>query len=326
MHRGEESARRLAVNDGCIVIAVVVSYQPNPQEFVERLEAIGKQVGCVVIVDNASNATLTALAKRWSSARAEKSHWIQMGDNVGVGAAQNRGCQWATSHGATYVIFFDQDSHPDPGMVATLRTITERLLAEGRRVAAVGPQYRDPRGGGGESVFFRLSLGKQVAAQEKNDPVSTDFLVSSGSLVPVESLNEIGPMDEALFIDHVDTEWCCRAKSMGYGLYGTRTAGMTHALGAGRIRVPFTRNKTVAIHEPQRYYFMVRNSLLLQKRWYPAISWRIFECRRLTRLIIVYGLLLPNCKPRLYWIVRGLWDGIWSKAGPLLTEAVDKGK
>ena len=42
------------------------------------------------------------------------------------------------------------------------------------------------------------------------------MLISSGCLIPLSAIDTIGEMDEELFIDHVDTDWFLRAKSLAH--------------------------------------------------------------------------------------------------------------
>jgi len=68
-----------------------------------------------------------------------------------------------------------------------------------------------------------------------------DFLLSSGSLVPLDVIDKVGGMEEELFIDQVDTEWCLRARSMGYRVFGAFGAILEHRLGEAHARAWFDR-------------------------------------------------------------------------------------
>ena len=103
---------------------------------------------------------------------------------------------------------------------------------------------------------------KRLDCDQADAVVNVDFLLSSGSLLPLSALANIGLMDESLFIDHVDTEWCFRAKAHGFQLFGVCDAVMTHALGERRKEIWFLRQRVVPFHKPFRYYYMFRNSFL----------------------------------------------------------------
>jgi rhamnosyltransferase len=47
------------------------------------------------------------------------------------------------------------------------------------------------------------------------------FLISSGCVISRAAFAKIGPFDEKLFIDHVDIEYCFRARANDVPLYAT---------------------------------------------------------------------------------------------------------
>ncbi|RMD68156.1 MAG: glycosyltransferase, partial [Gammaproteobacteria bacterium] len=151
-----------------------------------------------------------------------------------MAAAQNVGIRWCKRQGCRYVLFLDQDSIPHPSMVKGLLQALNRLVAQGQRIAAVGPRYRDPRTGA-TSRFIRFGWGR-TRPVPCGDIVPVDFLIASGMLVPMSTLEAVGGMDEGLAIDHVDTEWLLRARALGYRPYGVCAAWMEHQLGEGGTR------------------------------------------------------------------------------------------
>jgi rhamnosyltransferase len=124
-------------------------------------------------------------------------------------------------------------------------------------------------------------------------------------------------MDEGLFIDHVDTEWCFRAQSRQYKLFGVPSARMLHSLGDHRIRIWFLRWRTVSFHSPARYYYILRNSLLLQRRSYIPLKWRVAEGFRCLRLLLFYGLFSPRRMDCLRMMFKGISHGLQGVTGPL---------
>ena len=114
-----------------------------PTRLAQLCEAVQPQVEHVVLVDNGSSAetlaALQALVEGPSSARA----LLALGENRGIGAAQNAGIVLARQHGSRYVLLLDHDSIPEVGMVATLRAAIESQSAGSPPVAAAGPRYAD---------------------------------------------------------------------------------------------------------------------------------------------------------------------------------------
>ncbi len=116
-----------------------------------------EQVSAIVWVDNASGDGLRALASRWP---AERLHAIWLGDNQGIGAAQNRGMERALALGASHVLLMDDDSLPAPDMVPRLLA----ALAAHPQAAAVGACHVDPRRETGRTPFSVVAGGATALA------------------------------------------------------------------------------------------------------------------------------------------------------------------
>lgn len=297
------------------VHAVVVTFNPEWVVLQREFTMLAPQVGKIWLVDNASNQLLDAWMR--DMALGGKLELLQMSVNVGLGVAQNSGITRARAAGATHVLILDQDSEPMPDMVDRLLAASYRLQSAGLPVAAVAPVYADSATGP-VSGFVRLGwLGfKKQTVLPGQDVVETDFVISSGSLMPASVLDDIGPMDESLFIDHVDTEWCFRAQSKGYRLYGVPSARMVHTLGERRKRIWFLRWRNVPYHSPFRYYFILRNSILLQRRKYMPLKWRVAVLFRSLRVVFFYGLFSSNRLQCLQYMFKGIWHGLKGISGP----------
>lgn len=298
------------------VHALIVTFNPELNVLSSEIAFLAPQVETIWIVDNASSQSLAVWVE--TLGLKDKLHLVQMPGNLGLGAAQNAGMQLARAAGATHVLILDQDSQPMPDLVDRLLAASKQLQSAGVPVAAVAPVYADSATGP-TSGFVRLgwlNLKKQ-AVQPGQDVVEADFVISSGSLIPVSVLDDIGPMDESLFIDHVDTEWCLRAQSKGYKLFGVPGARMVHTLGERRTRIWFLRWWTVPYYSPFRYYYILRNSLLMQRRPYMPLKWRVAELIRCCRVVCFYGLFAPQRGACLRMMWRGIVDGLRGVSGPM---------
>lgn len=294
--------------------AIVVTFNPERDVLMSEFALLVPQVDKIWLVDNASGQSLAA----WVSCLgwAGKLELVQMPANLGLGAAQNAGIQLARAAGATHVLILDQDSQPMPDMVDRLLAASNQLQSAGVPVAAVAPVYADSATGPA-SGFVRLGwldFKKQTVLPDQ-DVVEADFVISSGSLIPVSVLDDVGPMDESLFIDHVDTEWCLRAKSKGYKLFGVPAARMVHTLGDRRTRIWFLRWRNVPYHSPFRYYYIFRNSLLLQKRDYIPMKWRVGEFLRCIKSMFFYGFFSKERINCLRMMCKGIVDGFRGVTG-----------
>ncbi|SBT08351.1 Rhamnosyltransferase [Candidatus Accumulibacter aalborgensis] len=300
------------------VVAVVVTYDPTPDILLPVLEAAARQVSAIIVVDNASKQSphdRIAMVSRNLGAEVEV---LIQTNNRGLGFGYNLGIERAQLRAAAFVLLLDQDSELEFGAVARLRAAHIELAQQGLMAAAVGPRYRDA-GDGSLSEFVRVGgcRFKRIPCEAGRRTVNTDFLISSGSLMPMAALEAVGMMDEGLFIDHIDTEWCFRARSLGFGVFGVCDAVMRHSLGERRMAIWFLRWRKVPVHPSFRYYYIFRNSILLRHRPYMPIKWRHADLSRLFQMVFFFGLLVPNRLANMRMMWRGLRDGLKGVTGKL---------
>lgn len=300
-----------------MIVAVVVTYQPGFIALARLLDAIKPQVEQTIVVDNGSTVDVEAfLAGRHDPSV----HCLCLRANYGVAAAQNAGIVWAQEKGTDCVVLFDQDSEPARDMIGELVEAHRHLAVQGAKIAAVGCRHYWS-GNSQPSGFVRFSSApgsRVVSCSDNQRAVECDFVISSGTLIPMSIIGKVGMMDDGLFIDHVDTEWCLRARSMGYKIYGAWFALMQHDLGMHRKRIWFLRWRDVSVHMPFRYYYMVRNSMLLYRRDYPDRAWRVFDLQRLLMMVLFFGLCVPGRGARLRMMLKGFRDGLNGVTGKLV--------
>jgi rhamnosyltransferase len=290
------------------VVAIIVSYNPEPARLRMLVKAIVPQVDHTVVVDNASPGDVAAILVAMDEPRL---NFLPLRNNLGIAAAHNAGICWAREQGAEFVLLMDQDSVPDAGMVASLSAAYQQLVAAGNKVAAVGPRFRDIESGRlAPHVRFGAIRFIPISCTPDQQVVVTDLLISSGSLISIKALDAIGEMDEVLFIDQVDTEWVLRARAKGYTVWGHCQAAMTHALGETRRRVWLGRWREIPLHKPFRYYYMFRNSLLLQRRGYPCWAWRRVDMIRLMQIMVLMTIFHPQRLSALRSMIKGAWHAI----------------
>ena len=298
------------------IIAVVVTYQPDLNVLKRLLMSVVPQVNAVVIVDNDSETYFPTL--NLAGVDPEKISFIRLIENKGVAAAQNRGIAEAIQKRAGYVLLLDHDSIPAPDMVEKLLLAWKQLRHVGEKVAAVGPRYRFPNTNY-FSYFVRFGLlrfQKIYCPDENGNPyISADFLISSGCLISLSSIADIGLMDEALFIDHVDTDWFLRAKAKGYSSYGVFEAEMDHSLGDSLFNFGLHKKRMLPVHHPLRLYYIFRNSFLLYQRPHAPQKWRVNDLVRLTLMFIFFSTRIRPRREYLRMMTRGIYDGVRGLSG-----------
>jgi rhamnosyltransferase len=144
--------------------------------------------------------------------------------------------------------------------------------------------------------------------------IESDFLISSGALIPLAVLDEVGGMDESLFIDNVDMEWSFRARGMGLRLYGVCAARMEHRLGDDRQPV-LGGVHSVVRHGPNRLYFIMRNRLQLYRLPYTPRVWIAQDLPRVLAKFLIFSVLVGPRPRNVRYMVRGLLDGVRGRGG-----------
>lgn len=295
------------------IIAIIVTYFPKRDEIDALLSAITPQVMRVVVVDNTPKAQGREAVDHSASVE-----WIGSGINIGLAAAQNLGIELARRLDATHVVLFDQDSIPAADMVKQLCNAEGKLARRGAKVAAVGPRWLD-RYTGQSAPFVRFGwTGLRHVSSEWADEglIEADFLIASGSLLALSVLDQLGGMDESLFIDHVDIEWAFRAAAHGLRMYGVNDAVLLHGLGEAKQRVWLGKWWHVPVHSPSRNYYFARNTLLVDRRPYVSWRWRVSSCLRLAALAVCFVTQVAPRKERFRAIIVGLRDGMRGRGGP----------
>ncbi|WP_429251096.1 glycosyltransferase family 2 protein [Paraburkholderia sp. GAS333] len=284
--------------------AVIVFFNPD-RECIENANRLASILKCVVVDNSDSDSRPSNLAASVA--------YLPQGMNTGVAAALNRGIEWLRSENFAAAMLFDQDSCPTEELVNGLASTLFELVSAGEAIAAVGPAYWDERFNG-VTPFVRFSGWRMGRVEPSGQQVlDVDFLITSGTCINISCWTVVGPMEEALFIDYVDLEWCVRAKRRGLRLVGVPWLRLSHSLGGEPIRI---FGRCYPSHSPFRHYFMFRNAILLIRRSEMPWPWRLTELLRLPVRFIIYSTLMTPRLAHARASVRGIVHGIMGRAGP----------
>jgi rhamnosyltransferase len=280
------------------VLAVIVCHEPDVGSLGELVRQLrGSDKLGVLLVDNSETEFGMSVVEAIAS---ESNVGLKQNrKNLGVAEAQNIGIAYATELGCTHVLLLDQDSLLDSISVDRMLSAFWLLRLSGRRLAALGPSVVDP-----ETRlpmdFVKLGTLRMKRLARSTDPVSCDMLISSGCLISLDAIAEVGQMDGDLFIDYVDMEWCTRARRAGYEVMGLPDITMTHRLGEGCVRVA---GRQISVHTPTRSYYLVRNALLFARKPHLTLRWRAHLVYRAAGHLGLFSVLLPKRMERLRWVL-----------------------
>ncbi len=286
---------------------VVIFYRPDDECVQNANRLVG--FGLCVVVDNteqARSASELGLDGRIL--------YVPNGQNRGIATAINQGVERLIAENCTTALLFDQDSDPSPELLTCLPKLLEAELQGGARVAVIGPAYEDSRLGG-VVPFVRFGWLKLRRIQPTGfDPIEVDFLITSGSCLNLMAWRDIGPMEDTLFIDFVDLEWCARACSKGYAVLGAPRLRLVHALGGEPLRI---FGRSYPGHSPVRHYYMFRNAIALIKRNYIPWSWKSTELVKFPVRLVLYALFMRPRRTHFHMAILGIWHGLTGRTGAL---------
>lgn len=294
------------------VLTVVVCYQPQIPAVTALVRGLlSTRRTRVLVVDN-TEAVETSAVLRAALSDLDATV-LSGGTNVGVAEAHNIGLRYARAAGHQALLLLDQDTELEHDALDNLIRAFDQLKARGEPVAGVGAAYVDPRGLKA-SPFVRLAGLRMRDVPADKEPVACDLLISSGSLISLDAVDAVGPLDSRLFIDYVDFEWCARARAQGWKVFGVPSARMRHTVGDSTLSV---LGHVVNVHAPQRQYYLIRNALLFARKPYLPLNWRVHLFYRAVTQLLMFSLLCAPRWMRARWLLRGFWDGLRGRGGRL---------
>ncbi len=282
-------------SNGLNVCALIVTYHPD-SGFLDRAATIAGQVSHTIVVDNSGVAfSLEQLGgiPNLTILRNET--------NVGLGAALNQGMRFARRAGHQFALLFDQDSTPLPGMAATLARIRDTFESDA-----------------GTTILCSNFTDERT---EKNwiDPESSPnrlwidapSMTTSGSLVPLEVFEFLGPFREDLFVDLIDMEYSLRARSRGCRVLVSVRPLMMHRVGAKQRRRLLWRTVWPSYHSPERRFLMARNTIRLVREYGAGNPhWASREIQSLAKATLLVLLFEDEKRAKLAATAQGLLAGL----------------
>lgn len=296
------------------VVAIVVVYNPNHDLLHKTLASLADQVQHIVVVDNTPTAEISCVEQIGTRLQlGKKIEYIPLHKNFGIGYAQNRGLETACHAGYQYALLSDQDTEFPPNCVSQLVRAHAELQEKGERVAAIAAAHANAFAADARPFFPGLDPFWLSYLRANSGVHEISGAIASGKLINLECIPQIGLMNEPFFIDWVDFEWCWRARSKGWKVFGSFDVTLQHRVGERAIRIG---SRTICVHVPQRNYYIARNGLFLFLRSdaLPFLP-RLGVGYRTLRDTVVSALL---CTPRvsnLKMVIRGFWDGMRGSLG-----------
>jgi rhamnosyltransferase len=274
---------------------VVVTYHPDAG-LRERVRTLAQQVDRVLVVDNGSSERRATIVHDLEAVSGVD---LLLNDqNRGVATAFNQGILWARERGYHWALLSDQDTQFEEGALSTLGSVWQAHPSP-QRIAVIGCNFVDRN----------LRVLQYGFPSDHGPPWSEQAtVISAGSLLSLDAFEQLGPLADEFFIDHVDHEYCLRARSKGFRVLATKLPLMQHAVGVGSIHGKLgliTYN-----HSPERWYYMLRNEVSLVRRYlWREPRWALVTVTCRLRSLLLMLLLESHRIAKLRNAAIGFLDG-----------------
>lgn len=280
------------------IAAVLVTYQPDGT-FLDNLRKLSAQTGKIIVVDNGSTGGPAKLVE--AAGRMAGIQLIANGANLGIASALNTGIRRALADGCQWVATFDQDS-----------AIPENYFADFFQAHQACPESRTV----GMIVPGSWGHPKTPAAPTVPAWAFVPAAANSGSVIRADVFAAAGFYDGELFIDYVDADFCLKIQGRGFKILSASNVNLGHELGVRQTRRLLGRELSFRIHTYWRYYYIMRNRLLVYRRharrharWVMQdAAWMFLELGRMAVLENGRGAKLKAA-------FRGVLDGLRGKNG-----------
>ena len=228
---------------------ILVTYNPNIDELQKCINSLLNKETIIIIVKNSNEilpATITSVTNIYI---------IQLNDNMGIAFAQNCGLKKAKELNVDWILFSDQDTIFPQDYINQIIGKARELKLD--KIGGLCPIFFDEIKG----INSKVMISKMRKRKVKNEKyIQVAHTISSGTLVPLNVVDQIGLFNESLFIDFVDYEWNWRFEKNDLRLYCIPSIKIRHRLGDALV------NKwgiSIVSRSLFRFYYIIRNGYYL---------------------------------------------------------------
>lgn len=278
------------------IIAIIVCYNSREEEIKKTVKSINKQVDYVIIVNNDSS--------KYDYNMFENVYNIILDENFGIAYAQNIGIKKALELKADFVLLSDQDTiYPERYIESFSPFLNEK------KAAVYCPTFYNTV----SNSFAPLLIKKFQPVYDISEPTYVEQAIASGSIIDVNCFEKVGFMDERLFIDYVDQEFCWRLTSNGYKILAVPSIVITHSLGERQKTI---LGREITIWNDIRFHYLIRNAIFLATH----SEFLVFNERMKLMHDALYGwcvnyFLLNHNLKSIGFIFTAIFNGLFKKLG-----------
>lgn len=245
------------------VIAIVLNWNSynDTSECVESLQGLSYNNLDIVIVDNGS----TDGSGRRLKSEFPEHEYLQTGENLGFGAGNNIGIEYALDQGAEYiwllnndVLIFEED---------TLSQLIETAEANPNAgiVSPIIREYPDTTGIWFERgvIDWRRAYATHMHSScDSKNFIKNEYIPNCSSLFRNNVFQEVGLLPEKYFLYFEDAHHSTMVRNEGFELLTDENAEVHHKV----------NNSTGGAYSPTPSYYKIRNQVLFARSFNSRVS------------------------------------------------------
>ena len=242
----------------------------------------------VIVVDNGSHDDSLALAQQ----QAPGITIIRNSCNAGFARAVNRGLEFARRD---FVLLLNNDAQLDANALQAFTEVFDQIP----ELVIAGGQLQYPDGRAQNAVAAIPSLTGELLPKfllkwldpqrhsgkpQVDHPIAVESVIGACMVFRRASLGHLGKLDEDYFFFMEETEWCQRARRLGYQVYYIPAARALHGQGQtvknfhSAARIEFQRSKLIFFRKTQPWLSYLIVSILLPVKAFINATFNSFAC------------------------------------------------
>jgi GT2 family glycosyltransferase len=214
------------------ILTVTTNAAAHLDAYLEALAGVTYPEWSLWVVDNGSRDGSAALAR----GRRPGAKVIENGENLGFTGACNRALRELRERDdIAYALFLNDDTEVTPGFLEPLIAQADaRTMVAPKTYLAGQPGILDDSVG--EFDWWRGTWKRRVLGHQEGPADRYAHEVETANLscllVPIGAFTEVGLLDDAFFVYYDDTDFCRRARDVGYRLMYEPASVVFHRKGA----------------------------------------------------------------------------------------------
>ncbi|WJV61924.1 glycosyltransferase [Pectobacteriaceae bacterium C52] len=286
---------------------VVVWYKPTLEQINNMKNIVGNNQFKICIVDNTPDVDNVFYFNELLANG--NNYYIYNGNKGGIAGGFNRGAEKLFEDSdVDYFFTMDQDSSLISDFFLGMYSFCKEKKSE-----ISCPNFYDRNA----KVYGSFVLLTPYFYKISTDG-TTNFCISSGMCISRRAWELVGPFDESLIIDHVDTAFALKALVFGFIIKVNYDECLNHAIGEREVHKLFGITVKPNHHNYIRKYYIVRNGFYLSFKYFKeAKGYFNLNVLRVMHEFVSVIFYEKDKIRKIKYMLKGLLDAVRGKLGDI---------